>query len=241
MPEIFERRNLSGAVFHDVNLQGACFDDVNLAQATIRNANLSGLTITDAYIAGLTVFGFAIDQLIAAEQDRRDPERVRLRPADPFDPACWPAIFQRQAELRRAFCARLRAADPAALAARSPEGWSALEILRHLIFAEDLYIHRWILQDATPWCPHGLLPDFLRGQPAYAGVGSQPEASLETLLAAWERIHADTEAFLSGLTAEQLRRDTRALDFGQGTLAGILQTLVQHDLEHIRQAERALA
>jgi hypothetical protein len=48
-------------------------------------------------------------------------------------------------------------------------------------------------------------------------------------------------AFADVLTREELLRDTSTLDFGQGTVGRVLQTLSQHDLEHIRQAEAAVA
>jgi hypothetical protein len=83
-----------------------------------------------------------------------------------------------------------------------------------LLFAEDLYLNRWILRNDQPWNPLGLLPDFLARHPDYAAVGSQPSDDLEAILAAWQAIHAQTRAFLADLTAEKLRRDTSGVDFG---------------------------
>ena len=252
MAELFERRDLSGAVFRsvnlgqatfsDVNLSQAAFDDVNLRSARIRNANLGGLTIDDAYIGGMTVFGFRVDQLIEAELDRRDPERLRLRMADPYDPACVRAVLQRLDEVRAGFAAWLRSTDPALLTARpAPDQWSALECLRHLVFAQDLYLNRWLLRNKRPWCKFGLLPAFLEHNAGYSDVGSEPTEDLATILAAWEELHALTWQYVAGLTPEELRRSTKEIDFGQGDVAHILKGLAEHDLVHIRQAEAAVA
>jgi hypothetical protein len=167
---------MANVVFHNINLHRAVFDDVNLGEATIHNANLGGLTVDDAYIKGLTIFGFHIDELIEAELDRRDPVRLLLRMADRYDPACvWASFY-----------ATLRAVDPDPLTVRPVPNpgvlyrqWSVIETLRHLVFAEDMYIHRWILQDHEPWCPLGLLPDFLIGRPGFEQVGAQLTNDLE--------------------------------------------------------------
>ena len=242
MSETFENRNMAGVVFHNVNLEGAVFDDVNLSGGRIHNANLTNFNIEDAYIKGLTVFGFRIDELIEAELDRRDPERGRLRMADCFDPECVRAVLQHLGEVRAGFRTFLREANPALWSTRpDPENWSVIENLRHLIFAEDLYLNRWLLQNNEPWCKLGLRPAFLADNPNYAEVGSQPSEDIETLLAAWEAIHAHMMAFVATVSAEELHRDTSKLDFGQGTAGRVLQTLARHDLEHIRQAEAAVA
>ena len=238
MGEAFEHRDLSGAVFRDVNLYRALFEDVNLGEATIRNANLGDVSIVDANIKGLTIFGIRVDQLIEAELDRRDPERVRLRMTDPHDPEDVRAVMKRLDEVRGRFSGVLRAADADSLITRPATAkWSALENVRHLVFAEDLYLNRWILRNDEPWNRLGLLPAFLAGDPNYADVGSQPTDDLEAVLAAWEDINARVRTFVAGLTPEELHRDTSDVDFGQGTVGGVLQGMARHDLHHIRSAE----
>ena len=242
MSETFENRDLSGAEFRHTNLRGATFRDVNLESAVIHNANLKDLAIEDAYIKGLSVFGFDVEELIGAELDRRDPEWVRLRMADRHDPKIVRAVMARLDQVRDVFRETLRAAKPSALTERpAPGEWSALEIVRHLVFAEDLYLNRWIECNDVPWCPLGLLPDFLAGEPGYEDVGAHPPDDLEGVLAAWEDIHACTQAYVASVTADQLRRDTSRLDFGQGTVGGVLQGLALHDLSHIQEVEAMLA
>lgn len=241
MIETFENRDMAGAFFHNVNLGGAVFDDVNLAGARIHNANLEGFAIEDANIKGLTIFGFRVDELIEAEFDRRDPERARLRMADCFDPECVRAVLRHLGKVRARFSAFLRATKPSQLTTRPvPNQWSAVENLRHLIFAEDLYLNRWLLQNDEPWCKLGLLPAFLADDPHYATVGSQPSEDIEILLAAWDALHNRMMAFVASVSVEELHRDTSKLDFGQGTVGRVMQTLALHDLNHIRQAETAV-
>jgi hypothetical protein len=242
MSETFENQNLGGAVFRNVNLGGAIFDDVNLAGATINSANLGGVRIENAGIRGMTIFGIRVDELIEAELDRRDPERARLRMKDRHDPETVRAVMARLDEVRAGFGVTLRAAAGSQLTARpQSDEWSPLENVRHLVFAEDMYAHRWIACDDVPWCELGLLPDFLARDPDYAGVGTDPSEDLEAVLAAWDGIHACTRAFVARATREDLLRDTSGVDFGQGTVGGVLQGLALHDLHHIRLVEEMLA
>ena len=242
MGKRFENRDMAGTLFHNVNLYGTTFDDINLENARIYNANLKNMTIDDANIAGLTIFGVRVDQLIEAEFDRRDPERARLRMRDLFDAGEARGLLARLDEVRASFYARLRAASPDMLVAQpGPERWSALEHTRHLVFAEDMYLNRWLLRNDRPWCKLGFLPPFLEGNPAFAEVGTEPTTDLETVLTAWDALHAGMQAFVADITPEILRRDTSDVDFGQGRVGGVLQGMAQHDLLHIRMAEAALA
>ena len=242
MDEIFKNRDLARAVFRNVNLHKAVFDDVNLGEATIRNANLKDVSIADANIEGLTILGIRVDRFIEAELDRRDPERVKLRIVNPHDPESVRAVMNRLDDVRSQFFDALRATDIEALTARPSAGkWSALEHVRHLVFAEDLYLNRWILRNEEPWNKLGLLPAFLASDPNYADVGSQATDDLEAILAAWQEIHRCTQAFVADLTPEKLRRDTGDVDFGQGTVGHVLQGMAGHDLHHIRKAEGSIS
>lgn len=239
---VFRKANLQAVTFNNVNLGKAAFDDVNLGEAIIHNANLCNLKIEDAFIGGMTVDGMRIDQLIEAERDRRDPERVRLRMNDPYDPECVRGVLKHLDELRVEFMAFLCSLDQTKLVTRpAPEEWSALECVRHLVFAEDLYLNRWLLQNERPWVHEGLLPGFLAGQANYKEVGSQPPSDLASVLAAWDDLHRQTWQLVDRVTPEDLHRDTSQVDFGQGDAGKVLQGLAQHDLVHIRQAEAAVA
>ena len=242
MGKTFENQDLGGAVFRRVNLHHAEFNDVNLEKASIRNVNLANASIDDANIMGMTIFGFRIDELIEAELDRHDPERAQLRMDDPYDPTSVRRVMERLETIRNGFRATLRSAPPDHLCRRPAEDrWSALEHTRHLVFAEDLYTNRWILRNDEPWTRLGLLPAFLAERVAYTEVGSEPCDDIETVLSAWDAIHARTEAFVQAVTSEALRRDTSDIDFGQRTVGRVLQGMALHDLHHICKAEAALS
>jgi hypothetical protein len=241
MNETFENQNLSGATFHNVNLQEARFEDVNLSGASICNANLEDFSIDDSYIKGLTIYGFDVYQLISDELDRRDPERVRLRMKDRHNPENVRQVMQRLDEVRHDFRELLLDTDPILLANQPASGeWSVVEVIRHLLYSEDLFLNRRILGNQEPWNPFGLLPDFLEGDPAYAGVGSQPVDDLRILLEAWDGIHARMSDFIASVTEEVLRGPIRDLAYREGTVGDVLQGMAHHDLDHIRQAEEVI-
>ncbi len=242
MGDCFERRNMAGSVFRDVNLRGSVFEDVNLAEATIHNATLENARIEGSYIKGLTIDGIRVDELIEAERDRRDPERLRLRMRDVHDPASVHEVMARLEQLRAGLRQLLRSATVERLATRpSPSKWSALENVRHLLFAEDMFLNRLILRNRQPLCKLGLLPAHPPDWLGAEEVGSEPSENLEIILAAWDGVHASTQAFLSDLTPERLRGEAGVLGGEPTTVGEVLQRLAQHDLHHIRSVEAALS
>ena len=241
MPEtVFRNANLGKAVFDDVNLGEALFDNVNLANATIIHANLANLRIEDAHIRGLTIYGIRIDELIEAELDRRDPERVRVRMTDPLDPKNVQAVMQHLAGLRNGFIATLRAIDPLQVTTRpETDTWSALENVRHLLFAEQMYLDHWIHEQSNPLPDMGLLSHAVQHIPDYANVGSDPITDVETVVSAWEALHERILAFVMATNTEQLHEARKAFS-GERTIGVIFKGMAEHQLQHIREAERAI-
>lgn len=251
MSETFERRNMEGSVFRevnlgnskfeDVNLGGASFKNVNLAGVSIRNANLVQLNIDGADVNGLTIFGIRVDELIEAELDRKDPERASIRIHDYFNPQEVREVMARLDQLRAKFCEVLRSKDADLLATRpEPEEWSAIEVVRHLVGAEDDYLNHWILRNDKPYIRLGLPPSHIASE-LVAEMEIEANVDLETLLVAWENIHVGTRKFVAGVTDEELRRETGNPGLAKKTVGSLLQLLAHHDLLHIRQAEAALA
>ena len=233
----FVNANLESGGFDDVNLAGASFHNVNLAGATIHSAYLKGLVITDANIEELTVNGFRIDLLIEEQLNRRDPLRRRFKAADITDPSSINALLDEHQRLRSSFAELLRSAGRKTLTKQpQPAEWSPLLILRHLVYAEELFTNRLILDNDLPFSGLGLLPDFLQGEAAFSEVGTEPTEDLELILAAWDHIHRQTRKLVASFTTEDLTRSTGP----HGTVGRILQNLALHDLEHIRDAEAML-
>ena len=162
--------------------------------------------------------------------------------ADRHDPDEMRAMIRRLDQIRDDLCRRVRSTSLDVLTQR-PGGdkWSALEHLRHLLFAEDLYVNRWILRNDTPFSRLGLLPDFLRARPGFEAVGAEATTDVEKIIHEWAAIHKLTLAFVATATANQLTTDTSDIDFGQGTVGGVLQGMARHDLHHIQRIEQAIA
>jgi len=80
----------------------------------------------------------------------------------------------------------LRSQDPRALTRRPLSGdWSAIENVRHLLFAEQLHLGRF-LPGKVEWSRVGLSG---RTGKAYADVGTEPSDDLEVVLKAWNDVH----------------------------------------------------
>ncbi len=105
-------------------------------------------------------------------------------------------------EARMSLSELLRSSDAAVLSQRPPSGeWSPIENVRHLLFAEQLHLGRF-LPDGFTWSSLGLRPHFLANEEAFSQVGSEPPASIEALLAAWDTVHAPMREAVSGGTEE---------------------------------------
>lgn len=256
MNEEFRSRDMSGTVFDNVNLGKATFYNVNLSDATIRFANLCNLSIEEANISGMTVFGIDVGALIEAELDRRDPDRKKSTASDSYDPDSISQVMGRidaldpdsvrqvmgcVDALRAEFRERLTAVSPSLLCTRpSPEKWSVIEHVRHLIFAEQLYVNHLILQNEASWHPLGLLPTFMTHWQGFDGVGTQQSDDLDVVLAAWAEVHTQTRALVERLTPDMLQHEVQDLEGEPRPPGEILQNLGRHDLHHIHLIEITL-
>ena len=82
------RGDLRGAEFVDSDLSGAQFRNVNLTGVKAMEVMLVGARFS-GLIDGLVVNDVEVAPLIAAELDRRYPERTKLRPARAADVDTW--------------------------------------------------------------------------------------------------------------------------------------------------------
>jgi hypothetical protein len=166
----FERADLSGAKLFAVDLSGARFRGVDLSGAVLRGVELAGVDITGE-IEDVTINGVDIGPLINAELDRRDPDRAKMRPADPagFREA-W-GILERRWDQTVERARRL----PPELLHESVDGeWSFIETLRHLVFVTDAWSggrSSATRRRGIPWTCHGTRCLTRRGSPATAAHG----------------------------------------------------------------------
>src|SRR5580692_1233965 len=137
----FERVDHSGSEFLAVNLSGSRFRGVALSGSVLRGVELGNVDI-NGEIENVTVNGVDIGPLIDAELNKRYPDRVKMRPADPagFREA-WDTVERLWDETTE----RARRLPPDLLHESVDREWSFIETLRHLPFATRAWIRRPIL------------------------------------------------------------------------------------------------
>ena len=213
----FTEENLSGSRFMRVDLTDAEFRAADLSRAQFRGVDLSGVVmrgveLVDARIDGeiqnLLINGVDVGPLVYAELDRRDPDRVKMRPTDPagFREA-WDIVERRwDSTVKRA-----RGLDPGLLHQSVDGEWSFIETLRHLVFATDAWVRRTILGDPSPWDPLDLPWDEMPDTP---GIPRDREVrpSLDESLALRRDRMATVRTLIDGLTDESLAAATEPVE-----------------------------
>jgi uncharacterized damage-inducible protein DinB len=247
----FSDQDLRGSVFRNIDLRGARFRAVDFSGADLRGVDLTGAVLrgaelVDVDISGeienVRVNGVDIGPLVAAELDRRYPDRAKMRPRDPagFREA-WDLIER----LWDQTVARARDLPPDMLHESVDGEWSFTETLRHLVFATDAWVRRQVLGDPSPWDPLGLPWDEMPDTP---GVPRDRTArpSLDEVLALRRDRMATVRQVVDRLTDEGLDRLTPPAQ-GPGwphsrgyPVRDCLLVILNEEWEHRRFAERDL-
>jgi molybdenum-dependent DNA-binding transcriptional regulator ModE len=124
-------------------------------------------------------------------------------------------------EARERLYASVRARAPETLAQRpTPEAWSVVENVRHLLFAEQKHLGR-LYAEGFAYSPIGLRMD---GRQRSSGAGSQPTDDVEEVLAAWDVVHEEVRE-----AVERADDAERALDRN-----------LRHLRSHVRTIEKLL-
>ena len=248
----FTDTDLQGSRFAGTDLRGAQFWNSGLAGATFREVDMSGVVMrgvefvnVDIYgeIENVTINGVDVGPLIEAELDRRDPDRPKMRPADPagFRDA-WDILERRWDQTVE----RARRLPPDLLHESVDDEWSFTETLRHLVFATDTWVRRAILGDPAPWDPLGLPWD---GMPDTPGVPRDRSARppLDTVLALRRDRMSTVRDVIDQLTDESLAASTEPVE-GPGwprpvsyPVRTCLRVVLNEEWEHRLYAERDLA
>jgi hypothetical protein len=149
-------------------LPGTRLEDVDFSHARLHAPNFEGVKITDASfynadisgdLEGLRLNGVEVAPLVMAELERRDPERAKLRAADPEGLAdAWEMIE----DVWQATLARARELPEPMLYERVDDEWSFVETLRHLVLATDCWLRRMVKGIDRPYHPWGLAGSWLR-------------------------------------------------------------------------------
>ena len=213
----FTGEDLSGSRFHDVDLTGAEFRSVDLSRARFRyvdfrDVEMNGVELEDVTITGefknVVLNGVDVAPLVEAELDRRDPDRVKMRPTDP---AGFREAWDTVERLWAGTVERARGLDPALLHESVDGEWSFIETLRHLAFATDAWVRRGILGDPAPWHPLDLPWDQMPDTP---GIPRDREVrpTLDEALALRLDRMASVRAVVDGLTDESLAAVSEPID-----------------------------
>ncbi|MDA8359324.1 MAG: DinB family protein, partial [Actinomycetota bacterium] len=143
-------------------LRGARLEDLDLSHARLHAPNFEGAKITDAWfygadisgdLEGLRLNGVEVAPLVVAELERREPERRKLRAADPAGLAdAWAMIEERW----QMTVARARELPVQVVHERVDDEWSFVETLRHLVMATDSWLRRMVKGMDHPYHPWGL-------------------------------------------------------------------------------------
>ena len=234
MPEEFEGRDLSGAVFWGVDLSGARFRDVNLTDVTISHAWLVNVDI-DALVDHVTINGVDVTQYVN-ERDRWYPLRAMLRPADPEGMrAAWEALEQAWAPTIE----RARGLTDAQVHESVGGEWSFVETLRHLVMAMDKWFTMPILGE-TEFHPIGL-PNTGSVDFGWPGLDRNSDPSFDDVLDVRTDRAARFRQYLNTVTAPDLERDVEVLENGTTPVNECLYTVFEEEFHHHRYALRDLA
>ncbi|XVV14366.1 DinB family protein [Actinoplanes sp. CA-131856] len=239
----FEHVNLKGAQLRDVDLAGSRFREVNFYDVTMRGVYIGRVDI-NGEVESLVINGVDVAPFVQAEMDRREPERVKMRPTDPdgFREA-WDLV-----ETRWAGTVERARRLPEAMLHESVDGeWSFIETLRHLAFAEESWVSRAMLGERSPWHPLSLPWDGMEDTPGVPRDRAARPSLDETLALRLDRM-ATVRRVIDGLTEELLASETKPVE-GLGwpppnetfPVRECLLTVLNEEWEHRRYAERDLA
>ena len=236
--------------------RGASFHNADVNGATFRDCDMRGVRIVSSYVDGLVISGFNgrsgpvvvddvdVSEYVAAELDRRHPERVLLRKARSADDlrVAW-------AELERLWdetLARAGRLPEATLHERVGGEWSFVETLRHLAFAVDTWIGGWLRGETSPFSPLGMPPTDL-GPEEWASIGLDPDArpSFAEAGALFADRRDRMRTAVAGVTDADLaetRTGTPVAAWGEETHAvgECFRVVLEEHCEHRRYAERDL-
>lgn len=232
----FRHADFTGATFHDCDLTG-----VRILASEIAEVRVSG---THGSIGQLIVDDVDVTAYVAAELDRRHPERVQLRALRTAEDyrAMWETIEGLWSET----LARADALPEAAQNVRVDGDWSFVETLRHLVFADDVWVGR-LLLDEPGYHRMGLPPtDYPDSRVPEMGIDLEAAPSYAEVAA----LHDDRRVRMRGRVAtvtdselERIRTAVLAPAWGEEShsVGACLRVVMREHCEHLRYAMRDLA
>ena len=245
-----------GATFRRVDLAGASLREVDLSGATIRDSDVTGLRIVasvvdDVHLNGhegvgrVVVDDVDVTPYVTAELDRRHPERVLVREMRSADDvrAAW-AVVDPMWDDAVAHAASV----PAPLLDERVNGeWSFVETVRHLLFADDIWVGRLLSDEPGTFHPLGVPPtDTTDAGAAEMGLTLAARPSFEEVVALHRERRRRFTELLAGVTDADLpevRTAVLAPEWGEESFSVLecLTVVVREHADHLRFAQRDLA
>jgi hypothetical protein len=249
------------AEFIDDDLSGSRFDGVRMHHVRMRRVDLTGLEVRGALLRDtrligvdlhrveitgelveVTVNGIDIGPLVEAELDRREPDRVKMRPTDPAGFAeAWALLAGLWDDTVR----RARSLPAEQLDRHVAGEWSFIQTLRHLNFATAAWVGRGVLGDPMPYHPLDLPWDEAPHWPEIE-LDREARPSLDEVLRVRHERRAMATAVIRALTHDRLAETVCRPAPGWPVLddfpvADCLRIVLNEEWEHRRYAERDLA
>ena len=247
MPEEYRQtRQFREASFRESDLNGATFWDCDLRNVRIASSWVDDLRISgfDGRAGTVVVDDVVVTEFVAAELDRRHPERVALRAVRTADDvrAAWATMEQ----LWSATVARAEALPDEVRHERVDGEWSVAETLRHLVFGVDTWVGAVLTQTTAPYHRLGLPPtDVSKDAVATMGLDIGAEPSWAEVVAASLERRGQVRDYVAALQDEDLDQvRTAALTPGEAeescTVGHALSVVLNEHCEHRRFAVRDL-
>ncbi len=238
----FDHADLTGSRFRKTHLDDARFRMVDLSGVDLRDVSLARAAVWGSEIDGLRIDGVEIAPLVAAELDRRYPERAWRDATDPAGlRAAWTAIQ----DAWTGSYERVAGMPAGTVDVSVADEWSFAQTLRHLVFATDGWLGA-IRGEAKPFHPWGMpfseLEEFAGPS---TGLGIDPAAtpSYEEVLALRADRAGRVTDFLAEVTPERLAEEVEGPPWEDGRKLGVyrcLRVIFNEECEHRRFAERDL-
>jgi hypothetical protein len=233
-----------GARLLVTDLTGARLTDCDLTGVKVVDSWLVGVDLS-GYVDGLVVNGVDVTAFVAAELDRRHPERVQLRELQDADG--FRAMGQTVERLWSEAVARAERLPEAMRQERVDEEWSFVQTLRHLVYITDAWASRTVLDQERPY--HRLaLPQTAYPATDAAALGMDvdaPASYAEALQARVDRLSV-LRSIVADLTDADLgrmcpRSPAPGYPEEERPVAECLVVVLEEEIEHYRYATRDLA
>lgn len=232
MAEVFEFRDLSGAVFWGVDLQRALLRDVDLMGARISHARLIDVVI-DAEIDRLVINGVDVTDYV----NERDEWFGLRRFLHPTEVEQMHRGWQAFVEAWTAAIDRARGLPDEQRHASVDGEWSFVQTVRHVVFATDKWFTVPVL-DGT-FHPIGL-PNSGSVDVGWPGIDAAAEPTFDEAVAAWEDRAERLRDHLAGIDPSSLLNEAVVIENGPTAVHDCIGVVFEEHFQHLRYALRDL-